>query len=756
MSGPSECPCSDLGPIAAELPAGYQQDLHLSMDDENRLWAAWIHNASTGVSVQWRRIDARDRSPVATVTKRPGVPGSPRIVPSRPDRAWLLWTEYTGSKGTLYNLDASRPGKGPSPVFDPELNIGEFSSDRSASSEAWVLAEVWQGGRVELRLARLDENGWTDAGRVPTKTSFVARPRIRGGLDKTFLLSWDEYDAGRYRVAAAFLDGRSVGPVRPASPEEDWAVLSCSVRTEDGSWLIAFSAEELVEETGGAVGHHSQIRVARFDASANAWREIDAVDIDYAMNPWLAAYVGRRRQPCLIARRGGGAWLFCEMKKDPTSMSPNLGRLWGTSLDAGHGGAKRFLAIDERCWFVLADSPSPRSELLVATKTQSRAFEKHVPYLLHRLRPDEAKPQSPPAAIPRPAFAPTQRLRAEAEPTQEGFRLFFGDPHLHSWVSGDLEGEPDEVLHFARDVGRLDFAAITDNDYTHFNEPMRADAWARLKRLSNWLNAPGRFTAFVGYEYTKMDPPETPGGLTSHRCVLYPGDDGPLFSWHDGVNTPAELIAALKGTRCLLHHHFSSPLFDLTDETKECNVEVCSGWGCSMLDATYLEKLHGLLRSGFKVGFFGGSDNHERNGGLGGPITGAWTAENTREAIFEAFQARRVFATTGLRPVFLFRVSGAFMGGEVRTSAPPEIEISVECDGTVEWIEIIRNGEVVHRETFSAGTVSFDWRDKACTSGEHFYYVHVKFAGDEPALTWNLAPAFGVHAWSSPVWVTRE
>ena len=169
----------------------------------------------------------------------------------------------------------------------------------------------------------------------------------------------------------------------------------------------------------------------------------------------------------------------------------------------------------------------------------------------------------------------------------------------------------------------------------------------------------------------------------------------------------------------------------------------------------YRATLHDRLRSGRVFGFFGASDNHERNPGLGGALTGAWATDNTREGVYEAFEQRRVFATTGLRPVLAFRVCGTFMGGAVTTDADPELSVRVVCERPVDRVDIVRDGEVVHTRPGGANRFDDTWTDTACTVGVHFYYAHVTFQGEETVLPWNLSPAVGVHAWSSPVWVTR-
>ncbi|MBM4047179.1 MAG: hypothetical protein FJ279_18910, partial [Planctomycetes bacterium] len=86
---------------------------------------------------------------------------------------------------------------------------------------------------------------------------------------------------------------------------------------------------------------------------------------------------------------------------------------------------------------------------------------------------------------------------------QEGWSLYFGDPHLHSRFSQDLDGEQDELYHFARHAAKLDFVCFTENDFTWFTEPLSAADWERIRRHARCFDEPGQFTALLGYEFTK-------------------------------------------------------------------------------------------------------------------------------------------------------------------------------------------------------------------------------------------------------------
>ena len=175
-----------------------------------------------------------------------------------------------------------------------------------------------------------------------------------------------------------------------------------------------------------------------------------------------------------------------------------------------------------------------------------------------------------------------------------------------------------------------------------------------------------------------------------------------------------------------------------------------------MTQDTFRHALHDTLGRGFRLGFFGASDNHERNPGLGGALAGVWATENTGTGIFDALWHRRVFATTGLRPDLRFKVAGAFMGGDTTTNEAPVVELSVACEEPVVRVEIVRDGQVVHERDMADRNIQLDWIDSTCTPGRHYYYAHVLFAGTEYNPFWNSANAYGVNAWSSPVWVQAE
>lgn len=718
-----------------EREEAYVSGLSLTRIADQEVAAAWVERCPDGEAICWRTVGREELGAIGRLAPQVGHPAVPKIVGDR-----LLWVEYRDAAGILFEADLAAAGPRRVAAL-ANANVGEFAALVLPGGSRVLLAEDWCADHTELRLLADAEECLGEAG------NFRTRPRLAAHGDIA-MAAWDEYDGGRYRVMTAQVTPGEPPLLRPLPSREGWwdslPAVACS---EAGVWYAARCRECLVALEGNAAGHHSELLVSVLED--NAWRDLEpAVCIDHALNPWMAAYWGLRRFPILLPL-ADGVRLLWEEKQDVATMDPCLGRLCGLSFPQP---AAPQVQIDGRCMFVI-DAGG-----LVATKTQWRGYEQHVPYEVQWLDLAEAtspRPTDLESNAAAPAFIVNRPDPGRPHLDGAGRQLFFGDPHLHSRFSQDLDGELDELYHFARDVAAVDFVAFTDNDLTRYTEPLNTVDWQRIRRFAELFNDPGRFTAFLGWEYTLHEPPTVGNALNSHRCVIFPGDDGPIYPCYapDSSRPPA-LARKFAGQRVLLHHHHPMG-YDITDDALERNIEVCSGWWNCMHRPEFVERLHELLGRGLRLGLFGASDNHERNPGLGGALTGVWAEENTRESIFEAFCQHRIFATTGLRPDLRFAVGGIFMGGEGEVDGSPLVELTVRCPVPVSAVRLIRDGFVVHQATPNDADLALAWQDYDCPAGGHYYYAHITFAGDEPTLPWNLAPAYGLEAWSSPVWIKR-
>ena len=732
----------------------YGSELSLAHVGGSTRVAVWIdrkiEKEEQSEKICWRVIQPDGLGRIVSAPPVQGALSSPKVCGQ-----WLIWREFDDARGVIYyaKLDTNLERMGTAPPVTPlrDFNSGEFSCAIDPSGTLWLLSDVWSKESVTLRLVALKGNEWIDYGNLSNDGVFCVRPRLIYGKSG-LMASWDEFTNGSHRGVTAELTGEvPIFRELPAPPDcrETLSAIAC---VSDGTWFAARCREKLVEFEGGIATYHSELVVAALEPDADEWRDVAFVDIDHAMNPWLSPYVGMRRFPHLIAYEQG-VWLLWEEKEKPQEARPSPGRLCVLAVTEEGDKAQPMIALSGLCRFVI-ESDGVDTDLLVASKFQHGRDEQRLPYLLHHVNLEELSEarcseletnRDAPSFVVRPSIHPRPTLK------QLNFKLFFGDPHLHSHFSGDLDGEQTELYHFARHVAKLDFVAFTDNDFHWLIEPMSEATWEINRRNANFFNKPGKFTALLGWEYTKHGGYSIP--LDSHRNVIFPGGDGEVYTWHeDRTPTPKALVEKFRGQRVLLHHHHCGPL-DISDDSMERNIELCSGWANCMRRQEFVDKLHALLKRGFRLGFIGASDNHERTPGLGGALTGVWATENTREAIFDAFFSRRIFATTGLRPDLRFRVSGTFMGGETETHRQPVIQLEARCDSAVRKTEIIRDGQIVHTAPQRGKEIAIEWRDDSCAPGEHFYYAHVLFEGEKVRSLYNAASAYGVDAWTSPVWV---
>ncbi|MDE0003833.1 MAG: hypothetical protein OXQ29_14180, partial [Rhodospirillaceae bacterium] len=107
------------------------------------------------------------------------------------------------------------------------------------------------------------------------------------------------------------------------------------------------------------------------------------------------------------------------------------------------------------------------------------------------------------------------------------------------------------------------------------------------------------------------------------------------------------------------------------------------GFGCGMVVSAY--SLAGL------------------RGGCGDGRLAALARALTREDVWEAIRSRRVYATTGANILLDFRVNGAHMGEIVvdEESGERSIHVAVEGMNQIDYVELVKNGETLHREHVS-------------------------------------------------------
>jgi hypothetical protein len=335
---------------------------------------------------------------------------------------------------------------------------------------------------------------------------------------------------------------------------------------------------------------------------------------------------------------------------------------------------------------------------------------------------------------------------------------------------GDLHGQSEETVgtnpvsshyRFARDVAMVDFAGHQGNDFQ-----ITRDIWAEIRKQANAIDEPGRFVAFVGYEWSGNTP------LGGDRNVLYAGDDGPLYrSSHVLIPDKSDadtdcthvtdLFSKLSGEDAVIIPHVGGRYADLKwhDPDLEPVVEVYSEWGES---EWFLRE---ALERGYRVGFVAGSDDHKGRPGAAHPGSGSFgvyggltciLAEDlSRRGLLEALRARRCYGTSGQRIVLDVTADGNPVGSEYTAYAPPEIMVRVVGTADVERVDVFRGLELVH--SFPESTERAKDRVRIAWSGQHTGARNrlARWDGSVEVDRGRIVAAEG-HAFDSPAEGIRE
>lgn len=231
--------------------------------------------------------------------------------------------------------------------------------------------------------------------------------------------------------------------------------------------------------------------------------------------------------------------------------------------------------------------------------------------------------------------------------------------------------------------------------------------WAEVKSVSLALNAPGSFVTFPGYEW------QGNGAWGDHNVFALREDDLDVCP----ADTLAELYDSLRGKDVLAipHHTAYRPGvrgkdWSVLDETLSPFCEIYSVHGCSETDDEYCKlrsnshmgplvgagTWQAALDRGLHVGCICSTDNWgEMPGCFGRGRMACMAKELTRNSIWDAFTARRVYGITGDRIKLDFTVNDAPMGSIITVAGKRRIRVAVECSDELDRIEILRNGRVI-------------------------------------------------------------
>lgn len=354
--------------------------------------------------------------------------------------------------------------------------------------------------------------------------------------------------------------------------------------------------------------------------------------------------------------------------------------------------------------------------------------------------------------------------------------MLLADLHAHSaetsMVSGCGVGMRDDLFRFSRDVSGLDVFCLSEHDWQ-----MADTDWEALAELNQKFDDPGSFVTMPGFEWTSAN--------HGHRNVYFRQDGAERFSSfvagsarnliEDGAPTPVDLWNYLDDQdipAITVPHHMSLAWFPVSldhfhDPRYDRIAEIYSTWGDSLEHGqrvnSFADRVPGLaliesIKAGRQIGFIASSDSHDGRPGaaqgtsthphlfhhLGSGRTAVLAETFTRDAVFDALQARRCYALTG--PVIAVDVSleDNPMGSEVAAGDLPErrvLDISVSSQAPIDHIEIFRDGQRADLVHSGRNQEEFQWLDGNPSSAPvSSYFVKVVRTDHEAA-------------WTSPIWI---
>ena len=633
-----------------------------------------------------------------------------------------------------------------------------------------------------------------------------SRPAACALSDESFLVVWDELapEGGSVQFAVVDPGGNVVrrGAVFPAGhPGLRYLQASCAPMAAKASVEAIAPVEAIASNGNGALitavrtedvatveGVVDQSHTVAAAYLSPVEQKVQQLDCDISLNHGILSdpeqksevwgYLGNRLRPGVLP--GGVIWWERKEKHDGLTTTTNgvlcckifdpASQTWSGETSIHQGGLAYHVstAPDGAFWVVHRPVLQDQTHRLVLEKVHARDVSASKIDWLH---PKGYSGLELPVG--------QKGKRPEIVVGAETLRLYWGDPHVHSALSLDAEGQPDELLFYARYLAGLDFVALTENDEMYTCWLTKAERHRGCELAEAWTEE-GQFVALNGFEYTRP----VLGSQKNHRTILLPDRNREFFRWSDpvrheeesrvqgpdhrgldGLASEAERLQAL-----LIGHHGS---WDLTESVAETGLEAVSSWDTYIHDPHYIRS---AWDGGRRLCLIGGSDGHRRQAGLGGACTGVWARELSLNGIWEAIKQRRTVATQGRRHLIVFSVTDEqentlFIGdyGQLRGQLNARIGIKIQegCDDRIELVGLL------HRERMLANWSLSDTSDKGRSLEveyepysfapgakkvaldlvkPNYLYLRIRFSGSDTQFFSNVAPAWGPWAWTTPIW----
>jgi hypothetical protein len=257
----------------------------------------------------------------------------------------------------------------------------------------------------------------------------------------------------------------------------------------------------------------------------------------------------------------------------------------------------------------------------------------------------------------------------------------------------------DQYFKFARDLAFVDVCGHQGNDFQ-----ITDDFWQTINDTTRKFNRSGKFIAFPGWEWSGNT------GLGGDRNVFFKDEGGIISrssralvdvdqSNEECSSTVEQLFDRMESVDrdVMLVPHVGGRYADLARHSSKLEpvVEVHSAWG------TFEWMLDDAFSRGYRIGIVANSDGHKGRPGASYPgastfgsyggLTCVIADEFSRDSVWQAYQDRRVYATTGARIVLQVSTDQSHAMGqvvEIDEHSIPRFTVSVAGTSNIERVEI--------------------------------------------------------------------
>ncbi len=573
-------------------------------------WAVWKAYYKSKERVLVRRIREGGGPPADSpieLTDGPTIADQPRLFASTNGKhVWAFWSERRESR---WRVNGAR-------LEDGQWKHQAIPFDREADgikpsavvlSDGRVLLgwhEFRQNTAVTLQLRVLDGWRWRD---LPSPSeegpdSFRIELLETGGGVWAF---WDQYADLQNQVMARKVYPREgeVEVVSPPTPATERCLKPVPLNSDSLGLCVAWLKLTDVIGGDGVIDMFHTAHVSR--RTGEGWFLVGGESGDTAgavmLNGLLpdlrrgkgypSGYIGKRRHPMLVDG-DGGAYLVWERKSVHGGRGTKTkGQLLARKFTAD-GWKPTQVLYDKLIGYQVAKPANVREgEFLLSGSQLPRGWMR--PY--HRasvaiaegedFAGDDWRKQFKAVDLPKLSQAPRRSIKVG----KKTYKLYWGDLHCHSGLTGDAEGEPDEIVLYGRDRAQLDVMVLQDNDDVHGCLLTEGEYYMGMLHSQRYT-VPGKFLALPGYEWTqrkarpgvKFDPwksvYEQPmrGTYPNHRTIIYPSSGGPIIRYTEVGGDYQKMTDTVVRYGGLVNSQHRT--FDITDSPAEANMEVTSSW----------------------------------------------------------------------------------------------------------------------------------------------------------------------------------